>query len=298
MDSGKIIRGVGGFYYVVTADAAVYECRAKGIFRKDDIRPLPGDNVIFSILDEEKRIGNIDEIIERKNELIRPPVANVDQALVVVSIKKPGLNRGLLDRFLLMMEVLDIPSFVCLTKTDLASEDEISELIRAYEPCTSQVFPVNNINGSGIKAVRKALQGRTTVLAGASGVGKSSLVSHICPGVSLEIGNVSKKTQRGRHTTRHSELFFIDGETFIFDTPGFSSFSLPELLPEELGAYFREFEPYVGECAFNMCTHIHEPGCAVREHIGVSIDEKRYESYVKMFDELNRIAVRAGRSKR
>ena len=295
---GKIIRGVGGFYYVDVPDATIYECKAKGIFRKDDITPLVGDDVAISVIDEENGIGNIDEILPRKNELIRPAVANIDMAMVVFALKSPGLNTGLLDRFLVMMATEGVPVWLCLTKSDLVTADAVKQVVSTYESCTEGVSVVNNLDGSGIREVRAALRGRTTVLAGPSGVGKSSLVRHICPDASPEVGSVSKKTERGKHTTRHSELFRIDDGTFIFDTPGFSSLRIPELLPEELVAYIPEFEQYLGGCRFPTCTHIHEPGCAVREQIGVTISESRYESYRQMFDELNRLAVKAGRSKR
>lgn len=297
-DTGKIIRGVGGFYYVVTGDATIYECKAKGIFRKDDVKPLVGDVVSLSVLDEEKLIGNIEEILPRKNALTRPAVANVDQAIVVFSLTKPKPNRGLLDRFLLMMEREGVPVWLCLTKTDLVSREVTEQMKKAYEPCTEGVLPVSNTEGSGIRDVRAAMRGRTTVLAGPSGVGKSSLVRHICPEAAPEIGNISKKTERGKHTTRHSELFHIGENTFLFDTPGFSALGLPDLLPEELGAYIPEFEPYLGKCRFPVCTHVHEPECAVREQVGSAIDEERYRSYCQMFDELNLVAVKAGRSKR
>ncbi len=297
MITGKIIRGVGGFYYVATPDA-VYECKAKGIFRKDDIKPLVGDDVVLSVLDDDALLGNIDVILPRKNELIRPAVANVDQAIVVFSLKSPKPNRGLLDRFLLMMDMQDVPVWLCLTKTDLVGKDDVEELEKAYEKCTLGVLPVSNLDGSGIRAVRAAMKGKTTVLAGPSGVGKSSLVSHICPDINPEVGSVSKKTQRGKHTTRHSELYQMDEGTFLCDTPGFSALSVPEMLPEELAAYMPEFDDYLGQCRFQMCTHIHEPDCAVRDAVGVTIDEERYASYAQMFEELNLMAVKAGRSKR
>ena len=298
MITGKIIRGVGGFYYVATPDAVIYECKAKGIFRKDDIKPLVGDDVSLSILDEEAKLGNIDDILPRKNELVRPAVANVDQAIVVFSLKSPKPNRGLLDRFLLMMDMQDVPVWLCLTKTDLVGKDDVAYLEKAYEKCTLGVLPISNVDGSGIRAVRSAMKGKTTVLAGPSGVGKSSLVSHICPDINPEVGSVSKKTQRGKHTTRHSELYPMDDGTFLCDTPGFSALSVPEMLPEELAAYMPEFDEFLGKCRFQMCTHIHEPDCAVREAVGVTIDEERYASYSQMFEELNQMAIKAGRSKR
>ena len=303
---GKIIRGVGGFYYCLTRDATsfaagsgiIYECRAKGIFRKDDIKPLVGDDVVISVLDEENRLGNIDELLPRRNSLIRPAVANVDQAMVVFSLHSPRINRTLLDRFLLMMAVRDIPVWLCLTKTDLVREDAVAALVDTYEQCTEGVLPVCNVTGSGIRSVRAAMKGKTTVLAGPSGVGKSSLVANLFPDADPEVGSVSKKTERGKHTTRHSVLFYSDSETFLLDTPGFSSIDLPDLLPEELSGYIPEFQPYLGQCRFQMCTHIHEPDCGVREHVGDDIDEGRYESYRGMFDELNQRAIRQGMKKR
>ena len=298
MVSGKIIRGIGGFYYVVTRGATIYECKAKGIFRKEEIKPLVGDDVRMDILDEEGKLGNIEEILPRKNALTRPAVANVDQAIVVFSLKSPKPNRGLLDRFLLMMDQQEVPVWLCLTKTDLVDRSVVEAYEEAYRQCTEGVLPVSNLDGSGIRAVRAAMRGRTTVLAGPSGVGKSSLVTHICPEAAPEVGSVSKKTQRGKHTTRHSELFFIEEGTFLFDTPGFSSLSLPDLLPEDLAAYIPEFEAYRDQCRFPMCTHVHEPDCAVREAVGVTIDRERYASYCQMFEELNQAAVKAGYNKR
>lgn len=296
--NGKIIRGVGGFYYVVTADATIYECKAKGIFRLDDVKPLVGDDVVIRVLSEDEALGNIEEILPRKNTLIRPAVANVDQSMIVFSLTNPKPNRTLLDKFLLMMDRQGVPTWLCLTKTDLVDEGEMRDFLKAYEPCTEGVLPVNNMDGTGIRGVHQAIRNKTTVLAGPSGVGKSSLVAHICPDAGLEIGSISKKTRRGRHTTRHSEIYYIDEHTYIFDTPGFTALQMPDILPEDLRNYIPEFVPYEGDCRFPVCTHIHEPGCAVREAVGAGIDEKRYQSYQLMFEELNRMVVRAGRSKR
>ena len=296
---GKIIRGVGGFYYVA-ADGDEYECRAKGIFRKDGIKPLVGDDVDITVLDEEKKYGNIDEILDRKNTLIRPAASNIDQAMIVFSLAKPKPNIGLLDRFLISMGVQGIDTVVVFSKSDLVDDAHISEMVRTYERCSELVLVISNRTSAGIRLVRDALRGRTTVLAGPSGVGKSSLVGHICPDIAPEVGGISAKTERGKHTTRHTEIFCVDKDTFLLDTPGFSSIELPELLPENLSEYIPEFEPYIGKCRYQGCTHIHEPGCAVRERLsdGELIAQSRYNSYIQMFDELNSLAVKAGRSSR
>ena len=268
---GKIIKGIAGFYYVDVAGSGVYECKAKGIFRKEKIKPLVGDNVEIEVLDEAEKTGNIMEILPRKNELIRPASANVDQALVVFAVTKPAPHFYLLDRFLVMMEIQEIPAILCFNK----------------EGCGYPCLFISARKERNIDEVRKLLQGKTTVIAGPSGVGKSSLINRLQPEANMETGAVSRKIERGRHTTRHAELFPIDGESYIMDTPGFSSLYLPEIEKEELKYYFPEFAPYDGKCRFQGCDHIHEPDCAVKAAVEEGkIHPVRYGDYQDMYQEL------------
>lgn len=282
---GKIVRGVGGFYYVHVPNRGVYECKAKGIFRNQKIKPLVGDNVDIHVLSEENKLGNIQEILPRTNALVRPAVANVDQAMVVFALASPEPNCNLLDRFLLMMQTEQVPTVICFNKNDMVSEEEIKKQLDIYRDSGCMAFSISVAEDAGIQQVKKHLQGKTTVLAGPSGVGKSSLVNRLYPGAEMETGKVSEKIQRGRHTTRHSELFWIDEETYVMDTPGFSSLKLPNMEKEELGQYFPEFSRYAGECRFLGCQHISEPDCSVkRARMQGDISEVRYENY-KLFHE-------------
>lgn len=284
---GKIIRGIGGFYYVHAEDGIVYECRAKGIFRKEKIKPLPGDNVeIFPVQDEEKPAGNVDAILPRKNVLIRPAVANVDQALVVFAAASPKPNLNLLDRFLISMEQQQIPVVICFNKTDLVDVKE-EELLRDTYAHSYPVQLISAANGEGIEEVQRLLDGKTTVVAGPSGVGKSSLTNHLQPHVQMEVGDISRKIERGRHTTRHTELIYLRPHTYFLDTPGFSSLYLTGIAYEELWQYFPEFVSYEPYCRFQGCMHISEPDCAVKEALAEGkIAASRYENYVMLAEEL------------
>ncbi|MCR5691445.1 MAG: ribosome small subunit-dependent GTPase A [Eubacterium sp.] len=285
--TGKIIKGIAGFYYVWCEDECLYECKAKGAFRKDGTKPLVGDNVEIQILDEEKYLGNIEKILERKNELIRPAVANVDQAMVIFAMAEPMPNLNLLDRFLVMMEWQGVETLICLSKQDVVSQEEIDRLTAIYQKCSNRVLTISNVEETGIDEVREALKGKTTVLAGPSGVGKSSLVNHLAPDAQSETGEISEKIGRGKHTTRHSELFHIGRRTFIFDTPGFSSLKLPDVEKEDLCHYFSEFQEYANQCKFQPCSHIHEPGCKVKEELEKgNLCQTRYDNYVQMYNEM------------
>ena len=284
---GKIIKGIAGFYYVHTPENKVYECKAKGIFRKEKLKPLVGDNVTIKILDEEKKIGNIENVLKRKNQLIRPAVSNVDQALVIFAAAKPEPNLNLLDRFLITMEKQKIETIVCFNKMDEASEKVKNSLEEIYHSCGYKVLFTSALLDRGVDEIRKLLANKTTVLAGPSGVGKSSLINLIQPEANMETGSISEKIQRGKHTTRHSELFFIDGNSYIMDTPGFSSLYIEGMEKEELKEYFSEFKDYEDQCRFTGCVHINEPNCGVKQALEQKkISQIRYDNYVLLYEEL------------
>ena len=284
---GKIVKGIAGFYYVHVVEFGLYECKAKGVFRKEKIKPLVGDNVEIDILDETEKKGNIVEVLERKNELIRPAVANIDQALVVFAVTKPKPHFNLLDRFLIMMESKRIPVILCFNKKDIAKEPEIHHLKEIYESCGYQMIFTSALEKENIEKVKQLLRGKTTAIAGPSGVGKSSLINIFQPDANMETGAISEKIERGKHTTRHSELICIEEDTYIMDTPGFSSLYTNDFEKEELKYYFTEFEPYEGKCKFQGCDHVHEPNCAVKAALeGGKIHHIRYENYLEMYNEL------------
>lgn len=284
---GKIVKGIAGFYYVHVVESGIYECKAKGAFRKEKIKPLVGDNVEIDILDEEKKLGNIAQILERKNELIRPAVANIDQALVVFAVTKPKPHFNLLDRFLVMMESKEIPVVLVFNKKDIAEEEEIRELKEIYSKCGYRIIFTSAKKEENVELVKSVLEGKTSAVAGPSGVGKSSLINLFQTEVEMETGTISEKIERGKHTTRHSELIPVNENSYIMDTPGFSSLYVNAFEKEELKYYFPEFEPYEGQCKFNGCDHIHEPGCAVKKALEEGkIHKIRYQNYTEMYNEL------------
>lgn len=285
--TGKIIKGIAGFYYVNDGENRVYQCRAKGIFRNRKIKPLVGDNVEFSILDEEAGEGNIDEILPRKNALVRPAAANVDQALVLFALTQPSPNLNLLDRFLVMMAMEEIPVVICFNKADLGDGAMEEEYKKIYEGAGYEVHFISARTDLGMDQVRELLRGRTTVLAGPSGVGKSSLTNRIQPEASMETGGISRKIERGKHTTRHSELFFVEKDTYMMDTPGFSSMYTPKIEASELKEFFPEFAEFEDECRFLGCVHIGERVCGVKEAVKEGkISLSRYENYRLIYEEL------------
>ena len=284
---GKIMKGIAGFYYVGVAESGVYECKAKGIFRKDKIKPLVGDDVEIEVLNEEEKLGNIVKILPRRSELIRPAVANIDQALVIFAAREPKPNLSLLDRFLVIMEKQDVPVIICFNKQDLCDEEEVGRLKEIYEACGYPVVLASAKQGEGIEEIKSLLRGKTTTVAGPSGVGKSSLTNLLQNEVQMETGEISKKLGRGRHTTRHSQIIQIEEDTWLYDTPGFTSFYVEEIEKEELRFYFREFFKYEGTCRFQGCTHTHEPGCMVKNALEEGkISKERYENYLELYREL------------
>lgn len=284
---GKIIKGIGGFYYIHTPGMGVYECKAKGIFRNQNVKPLVGDNVIIDILDEKEKKGNIMEICNRKNQLIRPAVSNVDQAMVIFAAAKPAPNLNLLDRFLISMYKENIETIVCFNKMDIVTEKELFLLKENYRNGGCHVLFTSAVLDEGVELIREKLLGKTTVLAGPSGVGKSSLINRISPEANMATGEISAKIERGKHTTRHSELFLLGEETYVMDTPGFSSLYIENVEKEELKDYFPEFTALEADCRFRGCIHINEPGCAVKEGLRQGkISKIRYANYVSMYEEL------------
>lgn len=284
---GKIVKGIAGFYYVHTKNHGVYECKAKGIFRNQKIKPLVGDDVEIDVIDKEKKVGNLVGIIKRSSELIRPAVANVDQALVIFAASQPVPNLNLLDRFLVMMFKQGIKTIVCFNKKDIVSEDEMELLRNAYQKCGYQVLFISALQEQGVEEIRELIRCKTTVLAGPSGVGKSSIMNLIQPAAQMETGSVSRKIERGKHTTRHSELFYVEEDTYVMDTPGFSSLYLEDVEKEELKNCFVEFDEYEEMCRFQGCVHINEPNCAVKDALeSGKISRLRYESYVMIYEEL------------
>ncbi len=284
---GIIVKGIAGFYYVYVAGSGIYECKAKGIFRREKIKPLAGDRVEMEVTHEGDREGNITKILPRKNTLVRPPVANIDQALVVFAASSPEPNFFLLDRFLVSMEYQDIPCVICFNKQDIGEEEKIQSWIREYQAAGYKAISCSVKNEEGIRQVFDLLRGKTSTVAGPSGVGKSSLINRLVPDAKMETGELSQKIQRGKNTTRHSELLKVEEDTFILDTPGFTSLYLPEIGPEALRDYFPEFAPYQEECRFRMCRHASEPGCAVKQAVEEGkVSKGRYEHYLAMLEEL------------
>ena len=290
---GRILKGIAGFYYVETFEEKVYECKAKGIFRKSNLKPLVGDNVEIDIIDEEKRLGNITDIFPRKNQLLRPPVANVDQAVILFAIVKPNPSYNLLDRFLIQMRQQNLPVIICFNKQDIATKEEQQELYDAYEKCGYRVLFISVKEEQGLDELKALLKGKTTTLAGPSGVGKSSLLNKLVPDADMQTGELSKKIERGKNTTRHSELFFVeddiskDSGTYVIDTPGFTSLEMRDVTADTLMQYYPEFTEYEPLCRFGGCSHIAEPDCGVKDAVAEGkISQVRYDNYKVLWEEL------------
>lgn len=284
---GKIVKGISGFYYVHVAETGIYECKAKGIFRQQKMKPLVGDDVEIDIISEEKKTGNVAAILPRKNALIRPAVANVDQALLIFAAASPNPNFNLLDRFLVMMGRQDVPVILCFNKCDLITEEQQQEIAAIYEASGCKILFVSAKKELGLKELQEILEGKTTTVAGPSGVGKSSLINLLAPEACMETGEISKKIERGRHTTRHAELIQLKGDGYIMDTPGFSSLYLPEMEKEELQDCYPEFAAFEPYCRFQGCSHISEPDCGVKEALSEGkIHPVRYENYCQLYGEL------------
>ena len=283
MREGVIIKALSGFYYVRTEEGLL-ECKARGRFRLDGTSPLVGDRVSCSV-DAQGR-GRIDRVEERKNWFIRPPVANIDALVFVAANALPVTDPFLIDRVSVIAADADCELIVCLNKTDL---DAGEELRRIFSGAGFPVIATSAETGAGIEALREALRGKISAFTGNSGVGKSSLLNCLLPGIKLPTAEISEKLGRGKHTTRHVELFSLGDDSFVADTPGFASFEIEMMkrIPkEELQFDFRDFAPYIGRCRFQDCTHRQEPGCAVREAVGAgNIAVSRHASYLRLYEQ-------------
>ena len=284
---GKIIKGIAGFYYVSTVESGTYACKARGIFRKENKKPLVGDDVEIVVTDEKDREASVTRIYPRKNELIRPAVANVDQAVVFFALRDPDPDELVMDRFLVMMERQGVPAFICLNKADLAEADEIRRWEEIYRASGYPLIVCSAERGSGVDMLTERLRGKVTVVAGPSGVGKSTITNLLQRDIVMETGEISKKLGRGRHTTRHSELIPLDAGSYLCDTPGFTSLQLPDMPKDTLETCFPEIREHAGGCRFVGCAHIHEPDCAVKQAVTEGmISPERYESFVRLYREL------------
>ena len=286
MIEGRIIKGIGGFYYI-EKEKGLYECRARGILRQNKITPLVGDFVKISVVDEDNKKGVVEEIQERKTELVRPPIANVNKALIVFAVKNPTPHLSLLDRFIVLAERENLEIVIILTKIDLDDDNTFEKIKNIYEPCGYKVIGVSNLENKNIDKVKEELKDNTVVFAGPSGVGKSSLLNQIDSNFQLKTGDVSDKIKRGKHTTRHAELFELKFGGMVADTPGFSSLTLDDIEDIDLKDYFIEFEDY-DDCKFgSRCIHQNEPNCAVKEAVeNGEIPKERYESYIQLLNEI------------
>ena len=284
--TGRILRSISGFYDVQTP-AGLINCRARGILRKEGSSPLTGDMVEISV---ERGKGMVESILPRKNSFVRPAVANVDALIVFAANVNPVTEPFLIDRVAAIAGDQEVPVYLCVNKCDL---DPALDLVRIYEKAGFSVICTSAETGEGVEALRQLLQGKLTAFTGNSGVGKSSILNRLCPELALPTGEVSEKLGRGRHTTRHVELYSLGENTYVADTPGFSSFDTDQMdviLKENLQYAFPDFGSHIGNCRFDDCSHRKEPGCAVRAALEAGeIEPTRYDSYLRLYEKASQI---------
>lgn len=292
MMQGTIIKGIAGFYYV-KVENEVFECKARGKFRKEGLTPLIGDRVCIEVDEDNQdnhyayKQGHIVDILPRHNKLIRPPVANVDQGIIVFAVTYPEIHLDLLDRFLIMMELEGITPFIVLNKIDGTQPETYEWIVEGYRKSGYDILCVSAKQNIGLDELRNVLKDKTSFFAGPSGVGKSTLLNAIEPHLKLQTGDVSDKIKRGKHTTRHVELLPFSKGGYVLDTPGFTSLQFEEIPEEDLKFYFPEFKKYEGQCKFSGCNHIHEPKCAVKEALlNEELFKSRYDNYVNYYNQL------------
>ena len=288
MIKGTIIKGIGGFYYV-KSDDSIYSCRARGKFRKDSQTPIVGDLAEIEVTDNVKKEGYVVNILPRKNELFRPLVSNIDQLLITFAVISPAPSLQLIDKLTVTAAKRNIPTAICINKCDLNPE-AAKEYEEIYTLAGFPVLTVSALMSENVDKLKKLLKNKTTALAGNSGVGKSSLLNAIGEDFSLATGDISDKIKRGKHTTRHTELFPLSFGGFVFDTPGFGSYELEDITFDELPSLFPEISKYEGNCRFTQCSHIKEPDCSVKQALNDGkIAQSRYESYTALYEELKKI---------
>jgi ribosome biogenesis GTPase / thiamine phosphate phosphatase len=285
MIKGTIIKGIGGFYYIKT-DQGIFECKGRGLFRKEKLVPCVGDHIMLEPDELDEYKGTIVKILPRKNIFVRPPVANLDQILIVMAMEKPEPNFYLLDKFLVMAEKNQVEIIIAFNKIDLIEEEDVKKIKEIYD----NLYPLFFFSaeaGVGIEEIKLELKNKQTAISGPSGVGKSTLINKMHEDLNLEVGGISLKSQRGKHTTRHVEIFELNNGGMVFDTPGFTSFETVDVNLEELHFMFPELHKLALECRFKSCTHINEPDCAVKLSLDqCGINRSRYESYVSLYNEI------------
>lgn len=285
MGKGTIVKALSGFYYV-SSDNSIVECKARGKFRNDGISPLVGDVVEFSIDSDNK--GRVDSIYPRKNSFIRPAVANIDIMVFIAANTNPITDPYLIDRVSVISEAAGCETVICLNKTDLDSAEELEKI---YKKVDYKVIKTSAETGEGIDELYATVKEKISAFTGNSGVGKSSILNKLLPDLNIKTDMVSDRLGRGKHTTRHVELYNLGENTYIADTPGFASFDIEminKIEKDDLQFYFPEFKSFIGDCRFDDCAHLKEPGCAITQQVGQSIAKDRYDSYVKLYDTISK----------